>query len=161
MAKEFSFKFESQKLDKFINTLTKGFQQEAKGKIVRLTVFKLLEFITKNTPVDLGRARAGWLAGTESLGVPNEISGANVSLEAVGQGRGEGSFEQVETPGFVMINIQNRVPYIVFLEFGSSSQASGGIVRLAIRQITFQGTLTLEASKEIAKQIREADRKAA
>lgn len=59
------------------------------------------------TPEDLGTARAAWRIDDES------------------------------TANTVIIKIRNRgVAYIVFLEFGSSSQAPRGMVRIALRAFT-------------------------
>lgn len=97
------------------------------AKIVRLIALDLYSRITLRTPVDTGRARAGWALSVnapsnwvppEGLGgvqpVQSDISGFNL--------------DQV-------IYIVNNVSYVVYLENGSSDQAPAGMVRISLAEI--------------------------
>lgn len=82
--------------------------------------------VIKRTPVDTGRARAGWLPAIDGLG--------GVST---GDNRGEGSvvknLANTNTPS---IEITNSVPYITGLEYGHSKKAPTGMVRVSLAEIS-------------------------
>lgn len=106
---------------------------------------ELLTRIIMKTPVKTGRARAGWFAAAEAIDLLVPVEGGDP--QAVGKGKSEGRVKLVLTgPNKRIISI-NRVPYIQRLEFGSSSQAPQGMVRVSMREV--RGRLPKELSKEL------------
>lgn len=95
--------------------------------------------ITGRHPVLTGRARAAWYASVVGLGGSfNFDSGKNVKREAVEKGKSEGAFRNnlKSVMGEKYVELINGVPYILFLEFGSSAQAPSGFVRISMRKMT-------------------------
>lgn len=80
--------------------------------IVRRVAVDLHGRITLRTPVDTGRARAGW-----GLGEVPSVPGIQ------------------PITGHQPVYITNNVPYIVYLEQGSSQQAPIGMVRVSLAEI--------------------------
>lgn len=99
--------------------------KEEGEKFLKELALALLEEVIPATPVDQGRARAGWLPAARRLGAPT--SG---SKPIAGKAEGTISISKKK------IIIVNSVPYIVRLEFGWSPQNTRGILRPAIRKLT-------------------------
>lgn len=98
--------------------------------VLRDATFDLMQHVQLDTPIDTGRARAGWTPFFKALGVaPASSAGDPV---AVAQGETEGSADLDEKK--LMITIQNRVPYIIYLEAGWSGQAPQGFARRNLRR---------------------------
>lgn len=81
-------------------------------KVMRKIVFDLTRNIIKRTPVDTGRARAAWQVGR--------------SLPTSGKGS--------QSTGWIhagdVVYIANNVEYILALEYGHSTQAPHGMMRI-------------------------------
>ena len=104
--------------------------------------------ITEKTPVDTGRARAGWQITLNAPGksVPPEM------------GKGTGKHKKSSMPppepdvaypnpkitGKEVVFITNNLPYIGVLEEGSSKQAPAGMVRTSIAEVKAGIRLTVE-----------------
>jgi hypothetical protein len=71
------------------------------------------------------------------------------------QGRSEGSFREDLDGANQFIEVTNGVPYIKRLEYGYSTQAPAGMVRVSMREL-----LAGEVDDEFEKSIIAADRKA-
>jgi len=85
--------------------------------LARETALKVMETVSERTPVDTGRARAGWRIslGTATGGRPR------------GEARAVADGFRIGLPGGLFLT--NDVEYIVFLENGHSQQAPAGFVR--------------------------------
>lgn len=113
-------------------------------RLVRTVALAVDTKVVLATPVDTGRARANWRAGTER---PTDIlpepsskeAGAQEALDqarqAVAAYRGEGE-----------IHISNNLPYIGALNDGHSSQAPAGFVETA----TAAGVAVVRSAKSLA-----------
>lgn len=154
----FSMKFETRRFNKWVNETTKGLEKGKTDFIVKIGA-NLISEIIDNTPVDTGRARAGWAAFADTHHVPYSISGPNVSSEAISEGKALSSFSIKETARKATLRITNSVAYIKPLEFGHSKQAPAGMVRLAMRAIQ-SGASNAAAVDVIRKQITAAVKKA-
>jgi len=88
--------------------------------------------IVRKTPVDTGRARGNWqiTINTASESEVNNVAGSGIS-DVVSQGRV--ALENMEP--FSIVFISNNVPYIAYLEQGSSSQAPQGMVATTIEEM--------------------------
>lgn len=86
------------------------------------------------TPVDKGRARAGWVVGLGSSPPATRsvlvAPGPNAAQTAISQGA---AVIEKWDPSQGSIFIVNGVPYIIELENGSSSQAPAGMTAQAIQ----------------------------
>ena len=110
------------------------------GAVVRLTALDIFNRVTKKTPVDTGRARAGWnlAIGHADLSVPPEGQ-ENYPAPTPKLGR-------IEAGDTVVLS--DNVPYIGELENGHSKQAPAGMVRLSIEETkTAMGGIVREVSR--------------
>lgn len=100
-------------------------------KTVRAVLVSLTNGVVLRTPVDTGRARANWQAS-----VGSSIGGTTDKNDPSGSGAISAAQASItEAPGKVWF-LANNLPYISELEYGSSQQAPGGMVRLTILEIT-------------------------
>lgn len=95
-------------------------------RIQRLVAFELLRRIIIKTPVDTGRARNNW-----QVTINEPATGEKNDTQASASG--------VSTINNVLIGqtifITNNVPYIIFLEEGSSGQAPAGMVDISLSEV--------------------------
>lgn len=102
--------------------IDKNGDKGAKNLLKQLT-FLFLQLVIPRTPVDTGRARAGWYPAAQRLGL------------GTGNGNGEGSIEIKLEGKKKYIEITNRVNYIVYLEYGKSKQAPAGMARVSLHDV--------------------------
>lgn len=155
-----TIEWETTKFERFVRELLRGVEHEMLPKVIRKVALDFLAGVIPRTPVDTGRARAGWVSYVESHGQMVQITGPNVTAEAIAQGKEEGSFREQFTRREAFVEIINAVEYIVILEYGHSDQQPAGMMRITFREIQAGQDLTKELAAEFRKQIREADRKA-
>jgi hypothetical protein len=106
-------------------------------KTHRRIVFQVASRIIQLTPIDTGRAAASWEL---SIGFPSEEAD-------LGPGSWAGAKEMaivaaravveriVESNMFEKVYLNNTVPYIDYLEYGHSSQAPAGMVRIGMLEV--------------------------
>ena len=106
------------------------------GRLVQRLGLDVNANLIARTPVDTGWARANWLA---SIGAPIErdLSAVDPNTGIISSARGEQASGQAAIATRYNINqgsifIVNNVPYIIFLNFGSSAQAPAMFVEQAI-----------------------------
>lgn len=100
--------------------------QEKASNFIRLIALDLYSRITKRTPVDTGRARAGWAI---SVNAPsNYVPPEGTAVQLVQSDLSGFNLDQV-------IYIVNNVNYIVYLEDGTSKQAPAGMVAISMAEI--------------------------
>ena len=132
-----------------------GYVREYPGeqsKALRNVMLNLLKRIVPRNPVDTGRSRAGWYPYMDHAGTP--VTGGGPGAE---QGRSEGSYREDLQGANQYIEVTNGVPYIVRLEYGYSTQAPAGMVRVSLREM-IAGEIDEEFEKAIVKADREAER---
>jgi hypothetical protein len=146
----FSIGVETKNFNKHINQFLKR-SNLSTNTVLKKFAFDLLNRIIGNVggrkhPVLTGRARAGWYVAINKVG-----GSETVSTPEQQEGYALGKFTD-HTGTFVdkWIEIINGVKYIIFLEYGSSSQAPAGMVRISMRELS-QGKLPKELSKEFLK----------
>ena len=103
---------------------------EAQDKIARAAALDLFSGTIRSTPVDTGRARGNWQT---TVGMPaqgetrrEDPSGAQALNEVVANtpnGAGQEVF------------LSNNLPYIEQLEYGSSTQAPAGMMRINFARV--------------------------
>jgi len=103
------------------------------GQVIRKTALDLYSRIAQRTPVDTGRARAGWFINTakgEEL-PPENPGGKSGADSAVAQKARAFGYQ-----GEPVIYIYNNVAYIEVLENGWSKQAPMGMVAVSLHEFT-------------------------
>ena len=106
----------------------------ATDQVLREIIFALLQGLVIENPVDTGRSRAAWLAAGKAVKVkvpnpPPPPGKPHVSITPEGFGK------KRATSTFISYTITNGVPYIVFLEMGSSKQQPTGFFRRNVQRI--------------------------
>jgi len=148
---------ETKQFHKWIDEYTKALPRDVLPTTLRALALDFVGKVIKRTPVDLGRARSGWLAYAEHTNKQFEVGGADTPEAEAARTRGEseGSFGEDFRGKDQYIEVINGVPYILQLEFGSSEQGHGrGMVRIAFREM--QGT----ADDVFLKELEKANKKA-
>lgn len=128
----FSFSVDTSAFDAFADRLLAGLGVDQQERMLRALGLKFLAMVAPQTPVDTGRARAGWAAMADAEGMPLPIRG---NREAIAKGRTEGSYDMLRGRNSATLRIRNAVPYIVPLEYGHSEQAPAGFTRVTLRQM--------------------------
>lgn len=98
------------------------------SKALRVTALTINQTVITSTPVDTGHARANWQVGIDAP-ITKEIDEDDVS--GVATIARNASIIISATPRKAIV-LSNNVPYINFLNDGSSSQAPAQFVQLAI-----------------------------
>lgn len=122
---------------------------------IRASALEFLTGVIQRTPVDTGRARAGWTAYLDAEGVPYAADFG--TGDGVREGKADGSFRKGQNQGEVFVEVVNGVPYIVRLEYGYSRQSTAA-VRITIQRLV--GRLDFIGQQELERQIRAADKAA-
>lgn len=127
MAKRGSLQFVVRSLRQFTDLMVKKVVSDVVANLVAAPM-------EGGTPVDTGWARANWIP---NIGGP--VKAPRGSRSAVGrasasQERGVATVLTSYTVAKGKVYISNPVPYIVFLNEGSSRQAPAGFIQRAIRK---------------------------
>ncbi|TDJ77250.1 HK97 gp10 family phage protein [Pseudomonas putida] len=101
--------------------------KEAMDLTFREVVFLVGQRLVTMSPVDTGRFRSNWQfsTGAPALGEIAEIEGAGETLDRLLLAAGDLTAGEVA-------HIVNNLPYAIPLEYGHSSQAPGGMVRVTV-----------------------------
>lgn len=112
------------------------------AEVTKIVAIKIHDGVVKRTPVDTGRARAGWAL---SVGSPSTYRPPPSTVKSTGQpGTGAPRDPQFSAlpaadvagiDGTARVFIVNNVEYIQFLEEGHSKQAPAGMARLTVQAI--------------------------
>lgn len=140
-ATDYGYRITTSRFDAFSRDMLAHLTAEQQEEMLKGVALKLLERLVMHgtgtgTPVDTGRARAGWAAGLDGCGGSYHPFGSDWVEED--KGKKEGAFESgTKREGLIgesydspFVRIYNGVPYIVYLEMGSSDQAPAGMVRI-------------------------------
>jgi hypothetical protein len=96
-------------------------------KVVRKVGFDLTSDIVKLTPVDTGMARSNWFLGNDRLTDTDTTASKNGAPSLTRAA----AFASTLHAGGVFF-IVNNLPYIMRLEYGSSTQAPNGMARRTV-----------------------------
>ena len=157
----FSMEVETKMFNKHIRQFNRK-THISSAKVIKKFAFDLLSRIVRKTPVDTGRARAGWYVAMEKLGqgsiaISTKPKGGRkaktgFSTSAEAQGRAAGKF--IDHTGMQYhdkwVEIINGVSYAIFLEFGHSKSAPHGMVRISMRELR-RGQLPKDMSDQLRK----------
>ncbi len=157
-----SLTLETQAFERWTSDILKGMtSEEGRRKALHGIALDFLARVIKRTPVDTGRARAGWhsyLLATGSLMKAGAAVARGEDAEAIKLGRSEGFFSTNFRGKNASIEIVNAVPYIVFLEFGYSKQAPTGMMRVTMREMRQAGVLSAQLEMQLEKTVAQANR---
>lgn len=110
--------------------------EHSASDILLATALDVLQRIIQGTPVDTGRARAGWSASAERFGISARADeGAHPNEAEQAKGRHESDHHEKLTGRKIYVEMVNGVPYALMLEYGWSKQAPHGMVRIALRTV--------------------------
>ena len=98
-------------------------------KIVRKVCLDLTRDIVLLTPVDTGMAKSNWFLGTTRVGSTESSASKNGAPSL----RRASDFASTIHGGGVFY-IVNNLPYIMALEYGSSTQAPAGMARITVER---------------------------
>jgi len=143
---------ESREFEAFVSDLAKRVPEEVLPDTLKVIAFDFERTVMLRNPVDTGRSRAAWSLffdrHPEFASPPNDGPG-------VREGKSEGEYREDLKGGNQFIEITNGVPYIVPLEYGHSSQAPAGMVRVAMRVAS--RNMENRTRKQLEDAIHEAD----
>jgi hypothetical protein len=150
---------ETRRFDRWVDAYVDAYNG-TRGKALRNVALGFIAKVIPATPVDTGRARGGWLPFAEKERpelrvIARKRAGKKFSEAEVDSGISESSYEEDMTGLDNFITIINGVPYIVFLNYGTSKQMGRFFVEEAMRRL--QGK---EALDEFLKALDEADKTA-
>ena len=144
MASKTSIEWSVNKFNKFL----KDFAAQAKidNKIVlRKFTIDLMTRVIYRTPVDTGRARAGWKAAGDALGIkippPKRRAKGDAPFD-------HGVYEENLDAQIMTIYVANNVHYILPLEYGWSKQAPLGMLRISMAELRSGNALVGPLMKE-------------
>lgn len=107
---------------------------------IRALAGRVIAKVAGLTPVRTGRLRRGWFGGgsaVPSAGAELSETGTDGRGANVGGG-GDGSEESVvrveEQRSLTAVEVENRVPYVAFVEYGTRRMAARAMVRRALRE---------------------------
>lgn len=131
---EIDFSVETEMMERFVQRSIENVTEPAeRKKALRSISLLFIEAVVPITPKDTGRAQGGWTAMRGSVKATKGGYG-RMGPGAV-QGRRESSYRIVIKGSEAYAEILNGVPYIAYLELGSSQQAPAGFVRIAMRRV--------------------------
>jgi hypothetical protein len=167
----FEFELDVEGFRAWTEAAIKEVEKETGWQVLRAIALKFIAMVVEKTPVDFGRARAGWtsfaiamgrsprLGVTGSKGVGGRAGVGTSATEEQAKGLEEGSFRMKRRGKDQFIEVINGVPYIIFLEFGSSPQAPAGMMRLTFREMQAADVLTEEMARQFKASIIKVNRK--
>lgn len=155
---DLTLEYETEAFRRWTEEAIKQLDAEGSREYLRAIALEFLRRVIPKTPVDTGRARAGWhsyLLATGQLSVAGAGGGTNAA--AIAEGRAA-SFYTTDLRGHEQsIVLINAVKYIVILEFGSSGQAPAGMMRITFREL-MTGTIQGELVNQLMKTTERANR---
>ncbi len=123
------------KFNKAIRNYVKNFTDKQLIMFIKGLAMKILAGVVERTPVDTGFARNNWLVTRGSVGdetpYPAEDNVDGVLSREIGEIEQIAKMQDLKE----IIYVWNAVPYIVYLETGSSDQAPEGMLRVTFAQI--------------------------
>jgi hypothetical protein len=121
---EVSFKVDTRAFQREIDAYVKHLEKKSLPYFLRYITQYLMETVIPLTPVLTGKAQKGWhpaLSGSKS---------GSSSASALG------SYTERLSGSVQHIVVVNKVDYIMGLEYGRSTKAPGGMLRIAIARTT-------------------------
>lgn len=162
MADGFTLDFDIEGFRQWTELAIKEVERDAARKVLRALALDFIRRVIEKTPVDFGRARAGWASFAVKMGRSPRIGKGRAGKETTeeqAKGLAEGSFKESFRGADQFIDIINGVSYIVFLEFGSSDQAPGGMMRITFKEMQMGGRPGKEMKAQLVKTFAQVNRR--
>lgn len=109
---------------------------EARRRMVDDAMQLTLQSTMDRNPVDTGRSRAAWAAALQQLDGQDFTVSTGEGPSSPTAGRQESGFSRDDTADTTSVAAQNAVPYITYLEYGTSRMAPFAMARGALLQIS-------------------------
>ena len=81
---EVSLDFEVDRFQKYTAELVRDMDEDFAARVIRTVGLEFIRRVILKTPVDTGRARAGWTSYLVHLGLPAEVAGSDPLAKAEG-----------------------------------------------------------------------------
>lgn len=133
-----SVEWSTVQFNSFISDFIKATEADT-SVVLRKFALDLMTRVIFRTPVDTGRARAGWGAAGKALGI--NVPKPTLKPDDKGGPIDEGEYEENLTGDRQFIRVANNVNYIMPLEYGHSKQAPFGMVRVSMAELRSNDTL--------------------
>jgi hypothetical protein len=104
---------------------------EGRSEWVRGLAGRVMGRVRALTPVRTGRLARGWSGGGSAALSAGEGGGA-------GEAGGPGLVRVEESREVTAVEVENRVPYVGFVEYGTRRMAARAMVRRALREVKRQ-----------------------
>lgn len=110
---------------------------EARSRLIEQAMEQTLIDTLELNPVDTGRSRAAWAAALQQLGVDvqGDWRGPHPDGAAIAEGAAQGTLTRSDDDSTTLINAENGVRYIGFLEYGTRRMAPVAMVRRALAAV--------------------------
>ena len=125
-----AIRLETEKFTRELQRIAKKLDRKLWPDMLRKVAFDLLARVIKKNPVDTGRSRAAWTPYLAHYGQPYPRTGTGF-----GEGFRLGTFAEKFRRNRKFVAVTNAVRYILALEFGHSSQAPGGMLRVSMKEM--------------------------
>lgn len=99
--------------------------------VIKRLSFGILLGVVLKTPVDVGRARGGWTVGVNAS--PAFVEG-RINTSQAPSPEETAKLSILDSNPYSIVLIANNLPYILFLENGSSKQAPQGMAAITIEE---------------------------
>jgi hypothetical protein len=104
--------------------------RQAISKTLRDVMLLAEQNVSTSTPVDTGHAMSNWIL---SVGSPHSgVDGSRADVSFTAQARGRARVQTFDVGRDKRIYLRNNVPYVQYLDRGSSQQAPAGFVARAM-----------------------------
>jgi hypothetical protein len=132
-----------------VNNLARRLRSPEGGTLLQIVAHMALSGIVRKSAVLTGRSRASWYPAfsrvCQSLRVPVPFGSDFTADELLGTT--EGTYYENLTGAQKMIRFASSTPYIRLLEYGYSTKAPWGMVRITMQELT--GTIPKPLQREI------------
>lgn len=156
MPDKFELEVETAKFRNWTRRLAKNVRSDLGRQVLRKVGLEAARRFIQKTPVDTGRARAGWTAIFDLAGAPVVVWGTSSAAQS--EGKSKGSVVESFTGAEQFIEIINAVAYVIYLEYGHSQQAPAGMVRVTLREISSEQLMAKTLAEEFANQVNRTNR---
>jgi hypothetical protein len=131
-----SVRWQVEEFDQFLRGFLSRLSSAEQALGLRKIAFDAVKLFMQKTPVDSGRARAGWLAAYNELSPAGGRGAPSSGPQAEGFRAGSVTLNLGGTRKSIVIT--NSVAYIMPLEYGWSDKAPYGMVRVTLQIISRQ-----------------------
>ncbi|MCA8997252.1 MAG: hypothetical protein KDA80_09700 [Planctomycetaceae bacterium] len=119
-----------------LNELANGQVPTSRRNFIQSVALQTLQETAQNNPVRTGRSRAAWNAAANQINGPTETGGLTTASDHSSDGSTDGQARQSDAGDSTEIIATNAVPYVPYLEYGTSKMAPKAMLRRALLSIS-------------------------